>query len=150
EIIVKVTVELEHVAQIVSPREAKTAINIGWNIVVAHRLSDCLCGLGRDLLDCQMLPSDSDGFVDQFVLSLEYTQGTLANILRGNRRQFLVSQREGVSQDSIRATFWSGAKVNEVVPIKRSQKASGGGSDALEIAVSFSLAVKVRHFVLSI
>ena len=87
EVLLKVALELEHVAQILGARETKAAVDLGRHVVVAHLLTQRLGERGGHLRAGQMLAGDADGLADELAAVLEDAVGALADVLGGDARQ---------------------------------------------------------------
>src|SRR5438034_8362959 len=71
----EVSLELEHVAEILGAWETEATVHLGWHVVVADLLTQCLGKLGGHLCAGQMLAGDADGLANELGALLEDAVG---------------------------------------------------------------------------
>src|SRR6185503_2451308 len=94
EVVFKVALALEHVAQIICAGKAEIAIHLGRHAVVVDFLAQHLREGSSHLGARKILAGDRDGLPDEFTPCLENSVGTSANILGSDPGKRFVIHRK--------------------------------------------------------
>src|SRR5581483_5456279 len=86
EDVVKIALELEHVAEILGPGEAESAVRLGRHRVVAHLLPQRPAELRGHFRAGQMFAGDADGLTDVLPAFFEDAEGTFPDVFGGDAR----------------------------------------------------------------
>src|SRR5262245_42919176 len=89
-VIVEVTLELEHVPEVVRSGEPETAIHIGRHGVVSHLPAERLGHPSSHLAAGEMAARDPDRLADEFLATLEDPERALADVLDPDARHLFV------------------------------------------------------------
>src|SRR6185503_1875845 len=93
ENLLKIALELKHVAHIFGARKPELPIRIRRYVVVAHLLPQRRRQRGRHLGPRYMLAGDTDGLPNELSALLENGQSALADILDGDAGELLIAHR---------------------------------------------------------
>jgi len=75
----EISLELEHVAEIIGARETEAAVHFWWHIVVPYLLPQCLGQRLSHLRTGQMFARNADGLTDKLPTLLEDAVGALVS-----------------------------------------------------------------------
>ncbi len=124
KLIGKIAVKLEHITQIIGARKTKGTIYIRAYVVVINFNTQCFGHFFGHLLAGKVLPGNTNCFTNQFSAFFKYPVSSFANVFRCYARHGFIIQRKSKVLVSIGAFLRATAKINEVVPVKRSTQES--------------------------